>query len=474
MGDNYTGYTGNPASTQGWTGPQLPDQVRTGNRFQDAAQNAFLYDLWANQFSLGQNRPDYRDPYGGSTWNQTLGTDAYGNEVPVWEQEVFLNPTLQAALDAQHGLTRDRSELGWSMFNRVGNELSDAPDWSGLEEWRTTPGVYELDSPVLDPYLDYSGAHSLGDEGRYRSYDFSPLGDFEDATDLRERVEGEYLDKATSRLDPMWEQRERNLVAQLAAQGLRPGDQPWDEAMARFQEARTDAYGQATYDSTMAGGVEFDRATGLDLRRRQQLASEMRGEVDSYNDALLNLFGERVQRRGVDTSEAAQVWDAFNRMQQAQGQENRATAAQNFGQGITAGNYAQGLRNNQVVDELLRRGASLNEINALLTGQQVQLPGQPYGGQAGTAGAPQFLDANYLNEQASRLRNQSRNEELMGWGGLAGSVLQAATSPAGQEYIDRVLKWIENRIEGNSNRGSDPQVSASGGVPGVGNVGATF
>jgi hypothetical protein len=462
---------GNVATSQQnqyWQGPPLPQQTATGDKFKDATSNAFLYDMFANQYALGQNRPNYNDPYGGSTWNQSLGTDAYGNEVPVWEQNVHLNPVLQEALDAQQGLIRDRSVQGSSMFDRVANDLSDAPDWSQLQDWGNVPGRYELDTPQFDPYLDYRGAYDLGTEGDYRSTNFSDLGAFEDPNELRARVESDYYDKAASRLNPYWEQAQTELEAEMRGQGLRPGDAQWNERMGRFREAKTDAYGQAQYDSTMAGGSEFDRATGLDLARRRQLVGEQQSEVDSYNDSLLNLFGERSSRRGFDTRESDALWNAYNTTQQMQSQENRAVADQNYRQELSQSEYANTLREQQMTLELLQRGASLNEINALLSGQQVQLPGQPYGGQAGVAGGGDFQDAAYLNEQVSNLRRQNDLSEQLGWGGVAG---QLAGTDAGQKYIDSILAWVQNRVNQSDNQksGIDPAdvANAAVGVAGV-------
>lgn len=49
----------------------------------------------------------------------------------------------------------------------------------------------------------------------------------------------------TSRLDPQWQTRQTQQETQLTNQGLRPGDEAWDNAMRDFNNARNDAYQQA-------------------------------------------------------------------------------------------------------------------------------------------------------------------------------------------------------------------------------------
>jgi hypothetical protein len=53
------------------------------------------------------------------------------------------------------------------------------------------------------------------------------------------------------------------------------------------------------------------------------------------------------------------------------------------GQDLTAANYQNTLRQQQITEEMQRRGFSLNEINAILSGQQIGMPGMPGFNQAG-------------------------------------------------------------------------------------------
>ena len=90
--------------------------------------------------------------------------------------------------------------------------------------------------------------------------------------------------------------------------------------------------------------------------------------------------------------------------------------AQNYNQAMQSSQYANQLRQQQIAEAQGLRGQSLNEINALISGQQVGMPQQPNFSQAGAAqAAPIYQGAvdqgNY--DQMSQQGLQS------GLGGLA-------------------------------------------------------
>lgn len=78
-------------------------------------------------------------------------------------------------------------------------------------------------------------------------------------------------------------------------------------------------------------------------------------------------------------------------MQMMQGSMAEATGMQ--GMDIQAQNYANNLRQMQVAEMLQERGLGLNELNALLTGQQVQSPQMPGFQSAGLAATTDYSGA---------------------------------------------------------------------------------
>jgi hypothetical protein len=73
--------------------------------------------------------------------------------------------------------------------------------------------------------------------------------------------------------------------------------------------------------------------------------------------------------------------------------EQLAMGGQGFNQQMQAAGYQNSLRQQAIAEEAQRRGMSINEMNALMTGQQVGTPQMPNFMGAGAAQAPQLLAA---------------------------------------------------------------------------------
>ena len=234
--------------------PEPPDYTAAAE--QTAAGNLELVEA-----QTAANRPNQYTPWGSSEWSQ----DAEGN----WSQNINLSGPQQGALDDQMNIQGARSGLGLDMFDRVGEEFGSPMDW--------------------DQFGEYQSGLGSGDDARQNAID-------------------EMYGQATSRLDPMWEQNTENQLDQLRNQGLRPGDEAFDNATERLENQKTDAYSQAMFAAVRHGGAEGSR-----------------------------------------------VFDI-----------NRSSAA-----------FDNTVRQSQISEEMQRRGFSLNEINAILSGQQIQMPGMP-------------------------------------------------------------------------------------------------
>ena len=238
----------------GKSAPDPPD-------YEAAAEQTAAGNLEMLELQTRANRPHQITPWGEVVWNE--GQD--GN----WTQNVVLAPEQQAALDQQLGLTQQRSELAGSMMSRVDEEFGDVMDWSQFQE--------------------LAGPLASGDQARQSAED--PL-----------------YGRSSSRLDPRWAAKKEEQTSMLRNQGLRPGDEAYDRAMDRLNEAETDAYQQASYGAIIGGGQEATRQQQMDL---------------------------------------------------------------------TGANYQNTLRQQQIAESMQRRGFSLNEINAILHGQQVGMPQMP-------------------------------------------------------------------------------------------------
>ena len=234
-------------------------------------------------------RPDQFTPFGTTVW-EDLGDDR-------WRQTVTLDPERERALEAQDLLAAQRSELAGDLFGRVSEELGSPISWMPME------------------------ANEVGN-----------------TADVRQAAEDAIYGRATSRLDPMWKQREEATYNQLWNQGLRPGDAAWDTAMGNMGRARTDAYQTAINESIMGGGAEASRTFGLDMRRRQQaLAEELKRRGQTLNEISALTTGQQIGTPqfssfaqagrnqapdlvGIMQADTQNEWDRYNRNQaQSQG-----------------------------------------------------------------------------------------------------------------------------------------------------------
>lgn len=230
----------------GKSAPSSPD-------YKGAAEATAASDRTNLRDQTWANRPEQITPWGSTTWDQERVKDpATGEKVTQWTQNTALNADSQRALDAQLGLSANKSELAGGMYDRMANEYSSEMDWSGLPEVGTGAGA-------------------------------------------RDRAEGAIYDRSASRLDPQWEQRTGDMEAKLAAQGLRPGDAAYDRAMENMGRERTDAYQQATYGSIMGGGQEADRQYNLESSdRNRQLAEQMQKRGFTLNEINAIISGQQV------------------------------------------------------------------------------------------------------------------------------------------------------------------------------------
>ena len=160
-----------------------------------------------------------------------------------------------------------------------------------------------------------------------------------------QRAEDAFYDRATSRLDLRFQQQESDMQSLLSNQGFKPGDAGYDRAMGNFGRERTDAYGAAAQDAILKGGQEAQRMQGMDVTSGQ--------------------FQNQAQN-------------------------------QQYNQALSAGQFGNQNRQQYIAEEAQRRNMPLNEMNALLSGQQVGMPSMPSFQTAGVSETPNMLGAGQM------------------------------------------------------------------------------
>lgn len=260
--------------------------------------------IWASQISqdinkqnlqdqLTANRPTQITPWGTSEWTSDDGID--------WTQTVTLPENVRLALEQQQQLGLGRSELANEMLGATGERLTAPFGWDPL------------------------AANEVGA-----------------AQDVRDAAEQAVYERATSRLDPYWEQQTSRQENQLWNQGLRPGDEAWDTAMGNMGRARTDAYQSAMNEAIMAGGREAERNFGMDMARRQQAVTEaLRQRTQGLNELNTLMTGQQVGSPafpGFSRGGLAQTPDYVGMLQAAyQGDLDEFNASQASSQGLWSG-----------------------------------------------------------------------------------------------------------------------------------------
>lgn len=292
------------------------------------------------------NRPTQSTPWGESSWNaQSVIDPSTGKPVTAWENTLSLNPQEQAALNLQQGANINRSQLGSNQSEYALNVLGSAPEWNELGEL----GQYQAGQLPQD--LNFEGAYEVGDPDRYR----------EDAYNTA-------YESGASRLDPMFEQREQAQDIRLRSQGLVPGDEAYDTAMGNLGRDRTDAYDQLQRQAFQTGGDEATRQQALDM-----------------------------SRRGMDVGEIGQ-----------QAGFNRESVLGQSGLNLGQANYENTLRQQQIAEQAQRRGITLNEMNALLTGAQVGTPSMPGFNTATKGETTNYMGAQQMANEAALNRYNAK------------------------------------------------------------------
>ena len=288
--------------------PDAPD-------YRGAAEETAQSSRENTEAQTWSNRPDQNTPFGSTSWQNTPEWDpTTGQYINRWTQDTTLNEESQRALDAQMGLTTGRSELAGSLLPRMQDEFGNAMDWSQFGGMGEAVGSADLNTgyDLAGPELDSSQRYN------------------QQANDA---IYNQWADRAL----PQQQRETDRLQTQLYNQGLKPGDQAYDDAMARQGETQSDAMRQAQYQATMGSGAEAQRFLGMDSATREQLTREQSDLAGFGNQAM-------GQQQGMD---------------------------------LTGSNQQTQLRQQQIAEEMQRRGFSLNEINAIISGQQVGMPSMP-------------------------------------------------------------------------------------------------
>ena len=333
------------------------------------------------------NRPIQNTPWGSVNWSTQATIDpATGQPVTQWTQNYNLTPASQHALDSQLAVQSGRSDLAQQFMGRVANDYKQPFNWGAMpgRGGNVQSSNFEKlqgNSPQLQTQLQNQ---ANGEE--------------------RQRIENAMLE----RMQPTHERQQSALDAKLANQGITAGS----EAYKRANQSLGDQQSRERFNALEQGGQEMARL------QQQQLANAQFGNTAMQNQASLD------QNRA-----------AFNN-QVGQNQ---------FAQSMQQSQYQNQLRQAAIAEEAQRRGMSLNEMNALLTGQQVGMQQMPQFNAAQAAQPVQYMQAAQNQYQsgldAANMANANSNSTMNGLFQLGSTAAMGAMM-----FSDSRLKKIVRKI----------------------------
>ena len=218
----------------------------------------------------------------------------------------------------------------------------------------------------------------------------------------RQRAEDAIYGRRSSRLDPMWGDRENAMKTELYNKGLREGDEAFSRAMRDFNFNRTDAYETAMNEAIMGGGTEMQRDADLARQNRGQVFTER---------ALPAQLGAQTSIANANASAQTSIASAANAMRAQELDWQKQMGAAQIGMEAGKLNNMYGLQGAQLGME----AAKLNNTFGF-QGAQMGMDADKFNATMGQ-NAEQFNARNWLDTQ-----QQNWGKEF----GLAG--LQAQTS----------------------------------------------
>jgi hypothetical protein len=328
-----------------------------------AAKEQGVANLEAARATAKLSNPNIFSPYG----NQTV---TYDGDTPTITQT--LTPEAQKTLNEQQLGQYGLAQLGNKGVTNAGAVFNTPFSFGGPSVQTSLAPVGQAKGGVAGPNLSYT-------------LDTSNVAQMpiNAGTTAQEAI--------MSRLEPQLQRNRVSAETQLINQGLRPGTEAYDNAATLLAQQENDQRRQAVLEGL-----------GLDMSANAQ----------GYGQALTTgQFGNESRLAGFNA-------DLTNQ------QAENAAIAQNFNQNQQTAQFGNTAQQQALAQAITQRQLPLNEINALMSGSQIQNPQfQQYTG-ANVAAAPIANATAQLGAFDQNLYNQNvgtYNQNVAGLYGLGGS-----------------------------------------------------
>lgn len=302
----------------------------------------------------------------------------------------------------------------WGFNSWEANPYTDPGSGETTTQWSQTQGLTPELQDILNKQIAIQGGRSdvagmltgrmgseFGQEMDWRG--LSPMGgvptsqftlpepDAGDPYATRQRAENSVYNQAQSRIQPQQDSQRGALEIKMRNQGLAPGDEAWKSQIQSQGNQFNDQNNQAIWSANQAGRDESGQMYGQQMGRQAQN------------------FGQSLSANN-----------------------------QNYGQAMQGSQYANQIRQQQMTEAMTKRGFSLNEINALLSGQQVGMPQMPNFSQAQAAAPAPYMTGAAQDASAANAANP-----LNALIGAAGSI--GGGFAASDRRLKRNIKRIGTR-----------------------------
>jgi hypothetical protein len=304
----------------------------------------------------------------GQSSKENLNTQNFANRPNINTPFGTESWTTNAQIDPATG----QKVTGWTQNTTLNPNSQGALDSQlAITRARSDIGKGMLDrvSSEYGPTMDWSKFGQAGGPVQAGQLQTSIGGSPQDYYDKAGKA---VYDQFSARNEPIFQRQQDQEETKLRNQGLRPGDAAYDAQVASMAQQQNDARTNASLQATQAAGSEAQRMQGMGVQ---------------------------------------------------QGTFANQAGGQQFSQNMQASNQATQQRQQQIGEEMQKRGFSLNEINGLLTGQQVGMPNMPNFSQAGKADTTQYSNAAQQQYGAATDAANASNATIGGIAKLAGGAM---------------------------------------------------
>jgi len=351
------------------------------------------------------SNPNIYSPYG----TQLV---SYEGDVPTIRQT--LTPEAQRTVEAQQALQGNLARLGGTAYSNAFDVLSQPFSFGGPQvqtqfnqggalQNAPSAGQYGMaqggpNAPTLNSQLDLSNIAKM------------PINA---GTTAQEAI--------MRRLEPSLARQRTSTETQLINQGLRPGTEAYNNAARLLGEQENDLRSQAAL-----------QGLNLDIGANQQGFAQALQGGQFGNAAQLSQFGAGQQAQQAANQAIAQNYGQGMTSAQAQ----NATEAQRYNQALQGAQFGNTAQQQALAQALQQRQLPLNEINALMSGSQIQNP--QFNAYQGTnvAAAP---IANATAQQGAFNQNLY-NQQVAGQNANTAGLFQLGAAALPLAFSDKRLK----------------------------------